>query len=167
MRIVAMNALIPQAWAAGEIPVSVHAPVAPVVVGATRRTVTLGTQGHGFCHRDGFARRETKAERFSRLVTCRAGKSSVCELETLVKRAEFICRASRLSGIDLRMTGLAADAGWFPCVRERIGLDRDQVLRGGGTHFEDRFARPSLKRVRSIVIASDERAATRSRDELE
>lgn len=158
-----MYALISEARSSRQIPVSVHAAVAPVFIGTALGSVTLGAQTHGFYHREGFSRGETKQEGLARFVAGGACEVAVVELESLVELGEVVRRARWLSHVDLCVTRFAADAGRLAALRQGVGLDGREVLRGSDTHLEGRFTGRRLERIGSVLAAACEgQAAPRS-----
>lgn len=60
VRVMTVDALIPEAGSPGEVPVAVHSTVTTVIEGAALGAVALGAQAQGIDHRECFARREVK-----------------------------------------------------------------------------------------------------------
>jgi hypothetical protein len=108
VRVVAINAVIALAGAAGEVPVTAHAAVGTVGVIPVLGAMALSAEAHGFREWDAAAIREPKLIVVRRVVAAEAGQGAVLVLEALMELVEF----SGLTGVGSgRRGGVAGAAG--------------------------------------------------------
>jgi len=89
VRIVAIDAVIALAGAAGEVPVAGHAAVGTVGIVTVLGTVTLGAEAHGVREGDAAAIGEPKLIVIGSVVAAEAGKRTVLVVEALMELVEF------------------------------------------------------------------------------